>query len=211
MAMALLYSLGYIFLDPLAGSILTPLLLASTVYASNLTSTYGATANTWALGIHIVSWLAQFVGHGVYEGRAPALLDNIVQAGFLAPFFVWLEGLFMLGYRPELKRRLDVAVEGDIKEFRAAKEMNSSKANGFANKGANGMNGHAKGVNGMNGHAKGVNGMNGHAKGANGMNGHAKGANGMNGHVKGANAANGFAYYINGTKMNGHTPNGSAK
>lgn len=36
-------------------------------------------------------WVAQFVGHGVFEGRAPALLDNLFQAFFMAPVFVLLE------------------------------------------------------------------------------------------------------------------------
>jgi uncharacterized membrane protein YGL010W len=31
-----------------------------------------------ALYIHIFSWVMQFIGHGVAEGRSPALLDNIV-------------------------------------------------------------------------------------------------------------------------------------
>jgi len=95
------------------------------------------TANYWAAGVNIVSWIAQFVGHGVFEGRAPALLDNIYQALFLAPLFVWLEMLFFLGYRPELKSRLEKVVEQDVKKFRDAK-----------------MNGHANGGAVTNGHAK---------------------------------------------------------
>jgi uncharacterized membrane protein YGL010W len=87
-----------------------------------LTSTYGATANYWAASVNIVCWIAQFIGHGKFEGRAPALLDNLVQAIFLAPFFVWFEILFSLGYRPELKRRIDAAVEQDIQKFRKSKE-----------------------------------------------------------------------------------------
>lgn len=35
-----------------------------------------------ALGVHIVSWIAQFYGHGVHEGRAPALLDNLLGGEF---------------------------------------------------------------------------------------------------------------------------------
>ena len=31
-----------------------------------------------ALVVHVACWIAQFVGHGIYEGRSPALLDNIV-------------------------------------------------------------------------------------------------------------------------------------
>lgn len=124
------YATLYILMEPVAGSMLAPLLVGGTAYANHLTSTFGMKANYIAIGVHIVSWLAQFVGHGVYEGRAPALLDNLVQAFFLAPFFVWLEVLFMLGYRPELKSRLDLAVGQDIKKFQAGK---ASKANGHAN------------------------------------------------------------------------------
>lgn len=117
-------------MEPVAGGMLAPLILAGTVYANHLTETYGMTANYWAIGIHIFSWVAQFIGHGVFEGRAPALLDNLVQAIFLAPFFVWLEFLFALGYRPELKSRLDSSVQKSIAEFRASKQ---SKTNGHAN------------------------------------------------------------------------------
>lgn len=121
-------------MEPVAGGMLAPLLLAATAYANHLTSTYGATANYWALGVHIFSWLAQFVGHGIFEGRAPALLDNLVQALFLAPFFVWMEILFFLGYRPELKSRLDRAVSQDIAKFRTSKgqKVTNGSTNGAA-------------------------------------------------------------------------------
>lgn len=104
------------------------ILLAGTAYANHLTSTYGATANYWAFGVHVASWVAQFIGHGVFEGRAPALLDNLVQAVFLAPLFVWLEVLFWLGYRPGLKSRLEKAVEEDIARFQLSKSV--GKPNG---------------------------------------------------------------------------------
>jgi uncharacterized membrane protein YGL010W len=76
-----------------------------------------------------LSWIAQFLGHGVFEGRAPALLDNLVQALVLAPFFVWMEVLFMLGYRPELKARVEKAVEKEIEKYK------NSKANGAVKNG----------------------------------------------------------------------------
>lgn len=127
----MLYSFLYILMEPVAGSLLAPLILGATAYANHLTSTYGATANYWALGSHISSWLAQFVGHGKFEGRAPALLDNLFQAFFLAPLFVWLEILFALGYRPELKQRLDQAVAGEISQFKKSKEEKThASANG---------------------------------------------------------------------------------
>jgi len=93
------------------------------------------TANKWAIGAHVFCWVAQFVGHGKFEGRAPALLDNLFQAFFLAPLFVWLETLFALGYRPELRARVDKMVQQDIAKFRA--DRDAKKLNGSAN-------GHAK-------------------------------------------------------------------
>ncbi|KAI9838671.1 MAG: hypothetical protein M1819_004985 [Sarea resinae] len=120
------YATLYILMEPVAGALLAPLLLGGTAYMNHLTSTYGMVANYWALGVFTVCWLAQFFGHGVFEGRAPALIDNIVQALFLAPFFVWLEVLFFLGYRPELKGRMDKAVIDEIAKWR------KSKANGQA-------------------------------------------------------------------------------
>lgn len=127
------YSSLYVLMEPVAGAMLAPLLLGGTAYANHLTSTYGMKANNIAIGVHIVSWIAQFIGHGVFEGRAPALLDNLVQAIFLAPFFVWLEILFAFGYRPELKARLDQSVEKEIEKYRADKESKKVSANGNTN------------------------------------------------------------------------------
>ena len=50
-------------------------------------------------------------------------MDNLVQAVVLAPLFVWMEALFMLGYRPELRKRLDVEVGREVRRFREMKEM----------------------------------------------------------------------------------------
>ena len=44
-----------------------------------------------ALAIHVTAWILQFIGHGVFEGRAPALLDSLDQALITAPLFVLLE------------------------------------------------------------------------------------------------------------------------
>lgn len=115
-------------MEPVAGGLIAPLLIGGTAYGNHLTSTYSPTVNYWAAGIHVVCWIAQFIGHGRFEGRAPALLDNLVQALFLAPFFVWFEVLFFLGYRPELKRRLDKAVEQEVKKFNDDKHKEQNGA-----------------------------------------------------------------------------------
>lgn len=133
----LAYSTGYVLMEPVAGAMLLPFLLAGTAYTNHLTSTYGMKANYIAIAVHIVSWIAQFIGHGKFEGRAPALLDNLVQALFLAPLFVWLEVLFYFGYRPELKARLDQNVEKAIAQWNAEKARQSMDGNGHANGKAN--------------------------------------------------------------------------
>ncbi|RVX73718.1 hypothetical protein B0A52_02608 [Exophiala mesophila] len=135
----LLYCSLYVLLEPVAGTALSILLLASTAYGKYLVTIYGMTANYYAVGGFLVSWIAQFIGHGVFEGRAPALLDNIFQAFFLAPLFVWLEILFALGYRPELKTRMEKLVAQDIAKYQKSK---AEAVNGTANGKA--LNGHAK-------------------------------------------------------------------
>jgi len=125
---AALYTLLYILMEPVAGLLLAPIILYSTSFANHLLDLYGSTANKWAIAVHVVSWIAQFIGHGVFEGRAPALLDNLVQALFLAPFFVWFEILFSIGYRPELKARLDRAVEVEFKKFKESKGVKDGEA-----------------------------------------------------------------------------------
>jgi len=129
---AFLYSAIYILLEPIVGGIMAPLIIGGTAYANYLTLTYGKSANIASGVVQAISWIFQFVGHGVFEGRAPALLDNLVQALVLAPFFVTFEVLFMLGYRPELKTRLDKAIEEELKRLNREKPK-KGRANGSAN------------------------------------------------------------------------------
>ncbi|KLJ11084.1 hypothetical protein EMPG_13626 [Blastomyces silverae] len=124
----ILYASLYVLMEPVAGALLAPLLVGGTALVNHLTATYGSTATYWGLGIQVVAWIAQFVGHGAFEGRAPALLDNLVQAFFLAPFFVWLEVLFSLGYRPQLKARIDQAVMKEIAKFKEEKGKGKGKS-----------------------------------------------------------------------------------
>lgn len=124
---AFIYSIFYVLLEPVAGGLIAPLVIGSAACGNYLLGSYGMIVNYYAVGIHIVSWLAQFVGHGKFEGRAPALLDNLVQALLLAPLFVWMEILFFFGYRRELKQRMDKNVEVEIEKFRKEKEQKKGK------------------------------------------------------------------------------------
>jgi uncharacterized membrane protein YGL010W len=58
----------------------------------------------------LVGWTTQFAGHGVWEGRRPALVDNAFQV-FIAPLFVMVEAFFYFGFRKELKKEVDAKLK----------------------------------------------------------------------------------------------------
>lgn len=71
----------------------------------------------WFLVMFIGGWALQLWGH-VYEGRKPALVDNLFQI-FVAPIFLAAEVFFALGYKPQLhatvqKRALEMRAAAGI-------------------------------------------------------------------------------------------------
>ena len=61
---------------------------------------------TWFAVLFVGGWILQLVGH-VYEGRRPALTDNLFQI-FIAPIFLCAEVFFALGYRPQLRSAVEM-------------------------------------------------------------------------------------------------------
>jgi len=61
----------------------------------------------WSLGLLVLGWACQFVGH-YYEGRKPAFFDD-VRGLLVGPLFITAEALFALGWghalRDEIQRR----------------------------------------------------------------------------------------------------------
>lgn len=124
------YAIYFIILDPIAGTLYAPFLVSMGHWSNQLYSLSNLTLELpflglqtlsvqhLALGLFIFGWLAQFVGHGRFEGRAPALVDNLLQAIVLAVFFVFIELLFLLGYRPSLQLRLKHRVTKALLEYK---------------------------------------------------------------------------------------------
>ncbi|TPX34911.1 hypothetical protein SmJEL517_g02608 [Synchytrium microbalum] len=123
------YASYFIALEPLAGTLYAPILLGM-CRAANVFLQTNPKANSIAALLHVASWVAQFAGHFLAEGRAPALFDNLLQSLVLAVFFVWVELLFMLGYRPDLRKRLEAKIKKDIEAYKKAKQ---AKADGKSN------------------------------------------------------------------------------
>jgi uncharacterized membrane protein YGL010W len=77
---ALLYAGYYLSLTvqqrPLLGSSAAALAVGA-LPLSHYTLSLGPQAMPITIGVHVATWLAQFYGHGVHEGRSPALLDNL--------------------------------------------------------------------------------------------------------------------------------------
>ena len=59
---------------------------------------------SWFAILFVGGWVFQLVGH-VFEGRKPALVDNLFQI-FMAPSFLVAEALFHLGLHQDLKEQI---------------------------------------------------------------------------------------------------------
>jgi len=74
---------------------------AALVWLGQVISDQGALQGwMWFAVLFVGGWILQLVGH-VFEGRKPALADNLFQI-FVAPIFLAAEVFFALGYKPKL-------------------------------------------------------------------------------------------------------------
>ena len=106
LAMAVVAVAGWLALDLGIGLAMAVLMAVGWVAAEALARTLGSPAAVWtAFGVLFVGgWILQFLGHH-YEGRRPALLDNLFQA-FIGPMFLVAEAMVAAGYRPDLARAM---------------------------------------------------------------------------------------------------------
>merc|ERR1712130_430394 len=120
-----IYVVSYVMMDPVAGSLGALLMLFLNQWTYRLVAAGAPVAGfpLWqaVLAFHVAAWIAQFIGHGVFEGRAPALLDSWDQALITAPLFVLLEVLFFFGYRREFYQDCMKEVERNIEVFKESK------------------------------------------------------------------------------------------
>ncbi|KAJ9709342.1 hypothetical protein PVL29_001016 [Vitis rotundifolia] len=118
--LTLIYSVFYVRFDPRAGSLAAFLCLICWVSSSFIASRLGfLLAYKVVLVVQLLCWTGQFIGHGIFEKRAPALLDNLAQAFLMAPFFVLLEALQASGYEPYpgFHARVQAKIEAEINEW----------------------------------------------------------------------------------------------
>ena len=94
-----------------------PLALATTVAVAALLLAAKAVAGTgvasgwiWFGAFFVGGWVFQLVGH-VFEGRRPALSDNLFQI-FIAPIFLVAEAFFALGLKRDVLKKIEARLAG---------------------------------------------------------------------------------------------------
>ena len=106
---ALLVTLGalafYFMLDLRYGLAMTVFnglaLWAGMRFAAQSTSTW----LTLGIGLFVVGWIIQFVGHA-FEGKKPAFLDDL-RGLLVGPLFVVAEWGFLLGLRDDVRKTIE--------------------------------------------------------------------------------------------------------
>lgn len=104
MVLIVLSSIYYISLDKMFGLLMLIIFILVYPFALNI-----AALPLWSwlgasVGIFVVGWVFQFVGH-YFEKKKPAFVDDLVGL-IIGPLFVLAEFVFLLGLRKPLHERI---------------------------------------------------------------------------------------------------------
>ncbi|OIT40785.1 PREDICTED: uncharacterized endoplasmic reticulum membrane protein C16E8.02-like [Nicotiana attenuata] len=126
----LIYAFFYVCLDKKAGSLAALLCLFYWV-SSSFVAHYLGFSLAWkvVLVAQLFCWTGLVIGHGVFEKRAPALLDNFAEAFLMEPFFVLLEALWTFtGYEPYpgFHAKVKSTIDAEIKQWQEKKHKKMS-------------------------------------------------------------------------------------
>ena len=106
---AVLASLFYLGLDRPLGILMTLLLALTVILGVKVAALSTALWLTWGIGLFVVGWLFQFIGH-YFEGRKPAFVDDIMGLA-IGPLFVVAEVVFMIGGKKQLQQAIEARFE----------------------------------------------------------------------------------------------------
>lgn len=97
-------SMYYLSLDRIFGLIMIVIYAIAYPFAYKIAQLDTSLWLSLSIGIFVVGWVFQFVGH-FYEKKKPAFMDDIMGLA-IGPLFVLAEIVFMLGFRKDLERRM---------------------------------------------------------------------------------------------------------
>jgi uncharacterized membrane protein YGL010W len=111
LALSVVAVLGWMALDLGVGIVMGVLMLPAWYAAEAFAGALGGPSAVWIafIVLFVGGWVLQFLGHH-YEGKRPALVDNIFQ-GFIGPMFLVAEALVVMGQRRDLAAAMG---EGDV-------------------------------------------------------------------------------------------------
>ena len=99
-----LSSIYYISLDKIFGILMLIVFVAVYPLAMQIAALPMQNWLSISIGIFVVGWVFQFVGH-YFEKKKPAFVDDIVGLA-IGPLFVFAEFIFLLGFRKPLHQRI---------------------------------------------------------------------------------------------------------
>ncbi|MNM88339.1 hypothetical protein D3C81_1005530 [compost metagenome] len=103
--LSLAAAIFYLRLDRRFGVTMLVLLAISLWIGAALAAASTSVWLGWGLGLFVVGWIIQFVGHW-YEGRKPAFVDDLTGL-IVGPLFVVAEAAFLLGMRDDVRRAVE--------------------------------------------------------------------------------------------------------
>ena len=94
----------YLSLDRIFGLIMLVVYAIAYPFAYKIAQFETTSWLSLSIGIFVLGWVFQFVGH-FYEKKKPAFTDDIIGLA-IGPLFVLAEMVFMLGFRKKLEQRI---------------------------------------------------------------------------------------------------------
>ena len=101
-------ALFYLKLDLRFGIVMSVFLAACLWLGQLLAAQPTAILLSWGIGLFVVGWAFQFLGH-YYEGKKPAFVDDIMGLA-IGPIFVAAELAFELGLRKDVQDAVEARV-----------------------------------------------------------------------------------------------------
>ena len=94
----------YLSLDKIFGVLMLIIFAIAYPFAYKIAQMDMSTWLLLSIGIFVVGWVFQFIGH-FYEKKKPAFVDDIVGLA-IGPLFVLAEFVFLLGMRKDLQAKM---------------------------------------------------------------------------------------------------------
>lgn len=109
----------YLSLDRIFGVIMLVVYTIAYPFAYKIAQLDTTSWLSLSIGIFVLGWVFQFIGH-FYEKKKPAFTDDIIGLA-IGPLFVLAEMVFMLGFRKELEQ----CILEEARKQRAAMDANT--------------------------------------------------------------------------------------